>query len=58
MREIDATTETFRIIARRNVEPTPKICHSFITDGEIQFLNDCTHKLAGHTVDLLEWDYD
>ena len=30
------------------------ICHSFIRDGKIQFLNDCTHKLAGKTVDLFE----
>lgn len=28
------------------------ICHSFVTDGRIQFLPDCTHKLAGQTVDL------
>lgn len=28
------------------------ICHSFITDGRIQFLSDCTHHLAGHTVDI------
>ena len=28
------------------------ICHSFITDGKIQFLNDCSHELAGQTVDL------
>ena len=28
------------------------VCHSFITDGRIQFLADCTHKLAGQTVDL------
>lgn len=28
------------------------ICHSFITDGRIQFLSDCTHALAGKTVDL------
>lgn len=28
------------------------VCHSFVTDGKIQFLGDCTHKLAGHTVDL------
>ena len=28
------------------------ICHSFVTDGRIQFLNDCTHALAGQTVDL------
>ena len=30
------------------------ICHSFITDGKIQFLGDCTHHLAGQTVDLPE----
>lgn len=29
-----------------------KVCHSFVTDGKIQFLADCTHKLAGQTVDL------
>lgn len=29
-------------------------CHSFITDGRIQFLPDCTHELAGQTVDLTE----
>lgn len=27
-------------------------CHSFVRDGQIQFLNDCTHALAGQTVDL------
>lgn len=31
-------------------------CHSFVTDGRIQFLGDCTHALAGQTVDLPEWD--
>lgn len=30
-------------------------CHSFVTDGRIQFLGDCTHELAGQTVDLPEW---
>ena len=30
----------------------PKVCHSFVTDGRIQFLNDCTHHLAGQTVEL------
>jgi hypothetical protein len=29
-------------------------CHSFVTDGRIQFLGDCTHKLAGQTVDMTE----
>ncbi len=27
-------------------------CHSFVTDGRIQFLVDSTHALAGQTVDL------
>jgi len=32
------------------------LCHSFVTDGNIKFLNDCTHELAGHTVELPDWD--
>lgn len=29
-------------------------CHSFVTDGKIQFLDDCSHAMAGQTVDLPE----
>jgi hypothetical protein len=32
-----------------------KICHTFIRDGKIEFLGDCTHSLAGKTVDLPEY---
>lgn len=32
-----------------------KVCHSFVTDGQIQFLGDCTHALAGQTVPLAEF---
>lgn len=35
--------------------PTMPICHSFVTDGKIQFLSDCTHELAGQTVEIPEW---
>lgn len=35
-------------------EHTPFACHSFVTDGRIQFLGDCTHPLANQTVDLPE----
>lgn len=31
---------------------TEDICHSFVTDGLIQYLADCTHQLAGKTVQL------
>ena len=33
-----------------------RCCHSFVTDGKIQFLGDSTHKLAGLTVEIPDWD--
>lgn len=27
-------------------------CHSFVRDGNIEFLSDCDHKLAGQTVPI------
>lgn len=36
----------------------PAVCHSFVHDGQIQFLNDCTHSLAGQTVPLKPFDED
>lgn len=30
-------------------------CHSFIKDGMIEFLSDCTHDLSGQTIALSEW---
>lgn len=42
--------------------PTPdhqelikSVCHSYIIAGKIQFLNDCTHELAGAVVDMVSW---
>ncbi len=35
-----------------------RVCHSFIEGGMIRFLSDCTHALAGQTVelqDVTEW---
>lgn len=34
--------------------PQCDICHSFVRDGRIQFLSDCTHALANRTADLPE----
>lgn len=31
------------------------VCHSFVENGRIRFLNECTHELANQTVDLPEW---
>lgn len=30
------------------------LCHSYVTDGQIKFLGDCTHALKDQTVDLPE----
>lgn len=32
------------------------VCHSFVRDGMIQFLGDCTHEFAGQTVPLPEME--
>jgi len=29
-----------------------KFCHSFVRNGQIEYLNDCTHDLAGQTIEL------
>lgn len=33
-------------------------CHSWVRDGQIQFLPDSTHALAGSTVPLPPWPYE
>ncbi len=43
-----------RMMKGEKLTMTPGVCHSFITDGRIQFLPDSTHKLAGQTVELPE----
>lgn len=33
-------------------------CHLFVRDGEIQYLPDCTHHLAGQTIPLPDEEED
>ena len=35
-----------------NKDGSDRICHSFVKDGKIQYLSDCTHKYVGKTIDL------
>ena len=46
----DAPTLTPSLLEHRG----PTVCHSFVTDGRIQYLHDCTHLLIGQTVELME----
>jgi hypothetical protein len=36
--------------------PTEHLCHSLVKDGQMQFLDDCTHTMKGKTVAIPEWD--
>jgi hypothetical protein len=51
---MDAPTFTPSLLC--NPDHPPSRCHSFITDGKIQFLGDSYHSLAGQTVELPDWD--
>lgn len=31
-------------------------CHSFVRSGRIEYLSDCSHSLAGQTIDLPDFD--
>lgn len=35
--------------------PEGPVCHSWVRDGRIEFLGDCTHALKGQTVDVPAW---
>lgn len=34
---------------------TMPICHSFVREGRIEYLHDCTHDRGGQTVELAEY---
>lgn len=40
---------------RSNPTDGQGVCHSYVTDGRIQYLQDCTHALVGQVVDLPTW---
>jgi hypothetical protein len=50
--EILTVEEYARVMMGKKVMPRLRVCHSFIRAGRIEFLGDCTHGLAGKTVDL------
>lgn len=52
----EAPTFTPSVLVQYDWSDGPKVCHSFVTDGRIQYLGDCTHQLAGQTIDLPNWE--
>lgn len=52
----DLESPTFSPSLLVNGQGRGKRCHLFLTKGELQFLADCQHPLAGKTVPCPEWD--
>lgn len=44
------------LLINKDLQGDSPRCHSFVKNGRIQFLNDSTHKLAGQTVELPDWE--
>lgn len=49
-------SQTAHILSGEKFEPTPWLCHTFVTDGQVIFLDDTTHDLRTQTLDLPEVD--
>lgn len=52
---LDLPTFTPSLLIHGHPPSTPR-CHSYVTDGKIQFLSDCEHELAGQTVEIPDFD--
>lgn len=50
--DVNKPTVTPSILVRFPHKDEMDICHSFIRDGFIEFLSDCTHSLVGKTIEL------
>jgi hypothetical protein len=48
---------TYEGVDANQDDAPPDLCHSFVRDGMIQFLGDCTHALKNQTVEIPDWPY-
>ncbi len=48
--DLDRATFSPSLLVRFGDGPGDKRCHSYVRDGQIRFLDDCSHSLAGQTV--------
>lgn len=56
--DVDKPTLRPSILTRSDYGDKAHVCHSFVKDGVVQFLGDCTHSLAGTNHDLLDIDLE
>lgn len=51
----DKPTVNPSLLVTRKMPDSEQRCHSFIRDGKIQYLGDCTHELKNQTVEIPEF---
>lgn len=54
--KIDLENNTIHpsVLVRSGDKNGPTVCHSFVRNGTIQYLGDCTHEFKGQTVPMEE----
>jgi Family of unknown function (DUF6527) len=45
----------YRIDYHVSLGKSPVVCHLYVTNGKLQFLDDCTHALKGQTIAMPEY---
>lgn len=53
---LDAPTFSPSILSKVEAPHKMMICHLFVRGGRIEYLGDCTHELAGQTVEMEDID--
>ena len=48
-------TPSVRVTWSWGPQDSPRCCHFFVREGQIQYLDDCTHALANQTRELPDW---
>jgi len=51
----DRPTLAPSLLTRFTYDGREVVCHSFVRDGNIEFLGDCTHSLRGQTLPLADF---
>lgn len=51
----EAPTFTPSLVYKSTAKTHTETCHLYVIDGNIQYLTDCTHELAGKTIPMIEW---